>query len=66
MNTRTNGNYTIFESHRVSNDLEIVLGYCSQSDFYVCWSCYNKDDYRAGCYSENYETVKENYLNRIA
>lgn len=64
MKKRMNGNYEILENHKVL-DSEIVLGYCNQSGFYVCWSCYNDNDYRAGYYSENYSDVKEEYINRI-
>lgn len=66
MKTRTNGNYEIIKSARVGSDLEIVMGYCELSNFYVCWYCYNGDDYRGGYYLEDYDKVFDEYLRRLS
>ena len=64
---RMNANYEIIKSENTVYGYEVVIGYNSQAvDPYVCWSCYNGNDYRAGEYCQTKEEVNEIYQSLIS
>lgn len=63
-NLRECAGYFIFRSEQVEENLEIVIGYNSKAEQYVCWYCKNEDDYFWGDYSPRLEDALDSFNER--